>query len=319
VLLAPFAKNALDITLFGITNDVGDVSVDTFRTVTLPFLRHIGLVEGVALEVIRRGAPPIGNGEVRFKCGVVKKIAPFTLSYVAPVKRVRGVAYTKGVAPQFALRMVDTARAVLNNFIPDVWIYTDNYKGERKTGSPGFGISLVAETLKGHLIGADMATGSHVLSNEPQMSRVSSSPDCKTDILSLVGMRSEDDDGSLTEQLTESELMGRMVARRLLLEISNGGIVDSTHQYLPIFFMALADEYKRSVVRLSTLTPFTIQFIRHIRDFLGVTYEFSEEKTVEAAPEGEDEEEVSFGDLTQRSVVVSCIGVGASNVSRKTF
>jgi RNA 3'-terminal phosphate cyclase-like protein len=34
------------------------------------------------------------------------------------------------VSPQFANRMVDAARGVLNRYIPDIYLYTDVYKGE---------------------------------------------------------------------------------------------------------------------------------------------------------------------------------------------
>ena len=33
-----------------------------------------------------------------------------------------------GPVAQFAARMVDSARAVLNDFLPDVWVYTDHCK-----------------------------------------------------------------------------------------------------------------------------------------------------------------------------------------------
>ena len=45
--------------------------------------------------------------------------------------------------------MVDLARRVLNMCCPDVWIYADHFKGEQAGKSPGFGLSLFAETIKG--------------------------------------------------------------------------------------------------------------------------------------------------------------------------
>ena len=53
------------ITLKGITNDTMDTTVDTFRTVTLPLLRQSGIEEGLELSIKKRGAPPLGLGEVR--------------------------------------------------------------------------------------------------------------------------------------------------------------------------------------------------------------------------------------------------------------
>jgi RNA 3'-terminal phosphate cyclase-like protein len=54
----------LSITLTGITNDALDPCVDTFRTVTLPMLKCVGIDEGLQLRVNKRGAPPLGGGEV---------------------------------------------------------------------------------------------------------------------------------------------------------------------------------------------------------------------------------------------------------------
>lgn len=38
--------------------------------------------------------------------------------------------YSTRVSPQFANRMVEAARLVLNRYIPDIYLYTDVYKGE---------------------------------------------------------------------------------------------------------------------------------------------------------------------------------------------
>jgi RNA 3'-terminal phosphate cyclase-like protein len=92
-MLAPFGKKALSITLQGVTNDNKDISVDVFRTVTIPVLRHFGIDQGVELKVKKRGAAPAGGGEVLFKCGVVAALKPITLLDEGRVKRIRGVAY----------------------------------------------------------------------------------------------------------------------------------------------------------------------------------------------------------------------------------
>ena len=52
-----FAKKAVDVTLTGATNDEAEISVDTFRTVTLPILkRQFGVEEGLSLQIVKRGA-----------------------------------------------------------------------------------------------------------------------------------------------------------------------------------------------------------------------------------------------------------------------
>ncbi len=71
------------------------------------------------------------------------------------VKRIRGVSYASKVSIQNLNRMVSKVRDIFNDYIPDVWIFTDYYKGESGGGSPGYGISLVAESNSNCLISAE--------------------------------------------------------------------------------------------------------------------------------------------------------------------
>ncbi|CAK8985265.1 unnamed protein product [Durusdinium trenchii] len=167
LLLAPLAKQPLTVRLKGVTNSAEDVSCDTFRTATLPLLAKFGIEEQLSFKILKRGAPPLGGGEVIFSCPIVKAIQPIELLNEGKVKRVRGVAYTTKVSPQFAARMVDAARGVLNDFLPDVWVYTDHCKGEACGNSPGYGISLVAETIARSLKSADACAS---ISEEEEMS-----------------------------------------------------------------------------------------------------------------------------------------------------
>ena len=64
ICLAPFAKKPMALTLDGVTNNDIDPSVDALRTVALPLLRKFG-VDGLELKISRRGAPPLGGGQVR--------------------------------------------------------------------------------------------------------------------------------------------------------------------------------------------------------------------------------------------------------------
>mmetsp|Transcript_59119 Transcript_59119/g.129669 ORF Transcript_59119/g.129669 Transcript_59119/m.129669 type:complete len:369 (+) Transcript_59119:58-1164(+) len=242
LFLAPLAKQPLTVRLKGVTNGMDDVSCDTFRTATLPLLAKFGLEEQLSFKILKRGAPPLGGGEVIFSCPITKGIQPIELLNEGKVKRVRGVAYTTKVSPQFAARMVDSARAVLNDFLPDVWVYTDHCKGEACGNSPGYGISLVAETIARSLKSADACA-------------------------------SLQDD----EALGSPEAVGSRVAERLLAEINLDGVVDTAHQALVLYFLSLAEETKPSRVRLSRLSPAAAQMLRHIRDFLGVVFQIRED------------------------------------------
>ena len=52
---------------------------------------------------------------------------------------------------------MNSARSVLNRYIHDVYIYTDVYKGENADNSPGFALSLVAESTTGVLYSSEQA------------------------------------------------------------------------------------------------------------------------------------------------------------------
>lgn len=248
LLLAPLAKQPLSIRLKGVTNGGPDTTCDTFRTATLPLLAKFGLSDQLIFKISKRGAPPDGGGEVLFSCPISKGFQPVELLDEGKVKRVRGVAYTTKVSPQFAARMVDAARGVLNDFLPDVWIYSDHSKGGATGDSPGYGLSLVAETITRCLKSADACA-------------------------QLGEAETKDEDLSLATP----EGVGVSVARRLLAEIDLDGVVDTAHQAIVLYFLSLCEETKPGRVRLSKLSPSAVQMLRHIRDFLGVVFKIRED------------------------------------------
>ena len=71
----------LAITLRGVTNDGCDPSVDVWRSATLPLVRQLaGLVSGLALKVLRRGASPGGGGEVHLTVPLATKLPPVSMA-----------------------------------------------------------------------------------------------------------------------------------------------------------------------------------------------------------------------------------------------
>lgn len=246
LVLGLFGKKPLTATLKGITNGGKDPSMDTFRTTTLPILKHFGVpTESLELKIVRRGALPLGGGEVRLKVPMVAA----SLTAVAwmdegMVKRVRGVAYSARVSPQMSNRMVDAARGVLNAFLPDVYVFTDHSSRAEAGNSPGYGVSLVAETTSGCLISAEGAA---------------------------VGEARGDDDEEEKAAPVLPEDIGTRAAMQLLEEIKEGGVVDSTHQSLLFILCALCPE-DVSKVRVGKLSPHAILTLRHIKQILGVQF-----------------------------------------------
>ena len=146
--LAPMCKTPLQLELSGVTNDSCDMSVDTISLVTLPLLRKFG-IEGASLIVKRRGAAPKGGGLVEFRCPIVRELKPIYLIDSGLVKRVRGTAFCTRISPTIITRVIESARGVLNNLLPDVYIHTDHHKGIQGGLSPGYSLLLIAETTTG--------------------------------------------------------------------------------------------------------------------------------------------------------------------------
>jgi len=202
IILAPFAKKPLQLTIRGITTDDSDLSADLIRTVTLPHLQLFGISDGLELRIKKRGSSPLGGGEVQFLCPILKQLK--TLNFVEPgkIKRIRGIAHAVRVNPQFSNRMIEASRSILNRYIPDIYIYSDVYKGEESGKSPGYALSLLAES-----------TTSSIYCSEA---------------VSKPGIPPED--------------IALNATRALLTEIERGGCIDRKHQTLVLCMMALGSE-----------------------------------------------------------------------------
>ncbi|XP_074571775.1 putative RNA 3'-terminal phosphate cyclase-like protein [Curcuma longa] len=276
ILLGLFGKKPLSITLKGITNDSKDPSVDTFRTTTLHMLKRFGVpLEGLELKIVNRGAPPLGGGEIILGVPIV----PTSLTAAhwvdeGMVKSIRGVTFSTRVSPQIGSRMIYAARGIFNRFIPDVHIFTDHRSGPSGGRSPGYGVSLVAETTTGCLISTDIAI-SHPKPED---------------------MDAMEDSYEKPEMLPPEDV-GVQVASMLLGEIEQGGVVDSTHQGL-LFLLCALGPPDVSKVRVGKLTPYGIETLRNIRDFLDVKF-------------------VIKPDPTTSTVILKCVGCGMKNLSRK--
>ena len=272
VLISLFGKKPLSITLRGITNDSVDPGVDVWRTVTLPLLRHLtDIDDGFELKIQRRGASPNGGGEILLRTPILpRSFPPVSLVDEGMVKRIRGVAYSMRVSPQNTNRMVDGARGVLNALLSDVFVFTDHMSGKEAGLSPGYGITLVAETITGRMISAETS-------------------------VPVLGDSSMGTGGSVDDIVPED--VGTRAAYSLLEEVRRGGVVDSSHQGLVLLVCALGPE-EMNEVRLGPLTPYAVNTLRHIREFLGVQFSVRPERD-------------------SQTIFLSCIGAAVKNLSKR--
>jgi RNA 3'-terminal phosphate cyclase-like protein len=272
VCLAPFCKKNVEATLHGVTNNHTDPSADTFRLSTVSVLKQfLAIEENIEVKVLKRGLPPDGGGEVYFTCPIVKGLKPIQLLTPGKIKKVRGVAFTCRVSPAIASRIVEGVKSVLLQYLPDVYIFTDHFKKDRAGNSPGFGVCLVAESNTGSCL-------------------------CAEKISNTAGSE---------EGPAVPEDLGKEAAYLLLEEIHRGGCVDSSNQSIACLLMALGQN-DVSKVKIGPLSPYTIQFLRHLRDFFQVMFRLE----VEEASTGD--EKISAAD----KVLLTCLGVGYTNINR---
>ncbi|CAG9763370.1 unnamed protein product [Ceutorhynchus assimilis] len=237
-MLGFFCKQPIKATLKGVTCNNIDPSVDCFKSSFMETLkRFVYDDEGLDLKISKRGMLPLGGGEVTFKCPIKTKLRPVQIVDSGMVKRIRGTAYALRVSPAMANRMVEKAKGVLLNFLPDVYISTDQCKGKQAGRSPGFGVHLYAETTQGVMYSSEQVSNNV----------------------------SQGEDPSIPEDI------GVAAAQRLLYHIFLGGVVDSSCQALLILNMALGPKDVSKAVT-GPLTDYTIGLLRHLREFFGVTF-----------------------------------------------
>ncbi|GAA5831617.1 hypothetical protein JCM11251_000770 [Rhodosporidiobolus azoricus] len=306
--LAPFGKKDLNLTLRGITTDGRDASVDTIRTSGLPHLAMFLDVEGVELRITKRGHPPLGGGEVTFTCPSVRAIkSGFDFTNVGRVAKIRGIAHSVRVSPQLANRLVASARSVLNRYIPDIYIYTDVYRGEDSGKSPGYAITLLSSST------------SHVLHS----SEASSCPPPPTP-------SNPSPSSSHTPPVPED--LGVLVARQLLEEIKRGGCVDRGWEWLVCTLLVLGGEDVGRVMVGGPLEAFFVQHVRDLKVFFGTTFKIRPvtpslpSAASATTADGEDED----GDVDMavaartapaasgnEAYIFSCVGTGFVNTAKR--
>ncbi|XP_053993155.1 RNA 3'-terminal phosphate cyclase-like protein [Hylaeus volcanicus] len=348
LLLAPFCKYHLDIRLRGVTNgclshDNGkeslDPSVDLFKSILLPFMKRIDSeFENIKLEIIKRDFVSSNKGEVRFYCPVVQKINPIQLSEQGRIKRIRGVAVTQHVSSQFAIRMIDRIRWSLNDILPDVWVYHILSKNQDST-LPGYGVTLVAETMKGYVKGVDVFYNKSVQEMyqtcvEKEKSKKKSLTVKSEAILTTENEQKNDAFNSkkieenLLKDFSLQEFMGVLASQRLLMQIHLGGVIGTTFQYIPMLFMALAEEHQVCEIKISHLTPYTIQFLRHISDFCSVKFAVNElkckEEELSTTDNNSDDASCASDHVhsvlpEQQEYLLKCVGIGYKNNVKPAF
>lgn len=268
------------ITLKGITTGQGDLGVDILRTVTLPTLQLFlppssSLASALELRILARGSAPLGGGSIFFRCPLLPTSGSGgasggggllrSLDFVAPgrIKKIRGVAAATRVSPQMANRMTDESRRILNRFIPDLYIFSDLYRGEEGGKSPGYSLSLLTTSTTGAIHSSSAVSK---LPNDKDFDQESNTP----------------------------ENVAHRAVKILLENCSLGGCIDRSHQSMCLLLMACGPEDVGRVL-FGRLTTGSIRMLRDLKEVLGVTFKVKEIGDEREVKDSDSEDEDSEG------------------------
>lgn len=220
----------------------------------LPQLKRYGISDGLELKILSRGARPNGGGSISFTCPTIRALKPVQFVDSGSISKIRGIAYATRVAPAMANRMGIASRELLTRYIPDVYIYTDVYKGAESGKSPGYGLTLVAESTTGALISAECFLQPR---NKPALDNDGMEIEGAAQQSTVIRTTTSPETLLVNDYAFPTpEDLGVRAARLLLTEIKKGGCVDSVTQWLSVLFSALGPE-DVSKFRIGSLSPFT--------------------------------------------------------------
>lgn len=303
LMLAPFTKLPLEVTLRGATHTTTDLSVDSVAAVSVPLLRRLTLARVTpTLRVVRRAAAGHAAGEVVLAAKPARgALPPVELIDAGLIKRVRGSAWANKVSPGYVNRMVDTARGVFNALLADVFLFAD--AGRNREGGAGYGCSLMAESTTGCLLVCDWAHAAPVASADT--AGAGPPPPAGGGVGGRPGLP------------PTPEAVARGAAHGLLEEVDGGGCVDSGHANMALLICAAA-EADVSRVRLGRLGGASVAFLRDLRAFLGVVFKVRVERDERMdragalrGGGGSDDDDGEAGDEAYVSgIVMTCVGVG---------
>ena len=295
--ISMFGKESLNINLEGITNNDIDNSVDSFLSSTVGLLKKLVVGDSPEFKIKKRGVAPNGKGLVFFKIPIITNLAPFDWTDEGKIKRVRGTAFTSKISGTFGTRLITKSKGILMNFLPDVWLVVDSYKDKNLEAiSPGYGLSLTAETKEGFFLSSDIINKDNITPEE------------------------------LAEKCT----------MKFLNEIYTSGVVNVNNQGLFLFLMALSEKNYVSQMKIGLLTQYSKGVVLLIDKLLGVKFNIREvdeydmansEDEEDNGEEGENEEkedeEMEDADnednedpIPFKQFIFSCVGIGLKNVAR---
>jgi len=148
------SANQSKLILKGGTNADMAPQIDYFTMVMAPIVEKLGVK--FDLDVVRRGYYPKGGGEVHVDVPAVKSISPIDLTSRGQIEKFTCRSFVAGVLPaRIAQEMADAAEKVLKAHSPSSIPVEKQIVQETSAIGNGCGISIVASTSSGCLLGSD--------------------------------------------------------------------------------------------------------------------------------------------------------------------
>lgn len=151
-----FAPGPMRVVIKGGTNNPMAPPIDFLKRVLFPTLRKLGV--SAALELVRRGFYPRGQGIVKVRMEPATNISSLALTEFGELRGILGLAYSSRLPDHVVNRMVSTSKLALREAgYSDVPIDQEILQqgDPRCAVDPGCGIILVAELSSGGVISGD--------------------------------------------------------------------------------------------------------------------------------------------------------------------
>ncbi|KAK1441899.1 RNA 3' terminal phosphate cyclase like protein [Babesia gibsoni] len=214
--------------------------------------------------------------EVVFSNSPLVKIAPVEYSEWTRVKKIRGGVVVRCIQPSLGNNVITGCKKVLNQVCDNIYLDLVSPKG---SGKSYVSVALIAEG-KNVLYTADKTVP--LKEDESDTKKVPISGNTSLSKILEIAKRQpvkaeSNGDHSNTDTLSiheRYEEIGGNVAKRLIAEIRMKGMLDTTHQHMPFIFMAMSGDYQISTFRVGRLDKYSIEFLRRLKQFLGVSFKF---------------------------------------------
>ncbi|GFE53928.1 RNA 3 -terminal phosphate cyclase [Babesia ovis] len=220
--------------------------------------------------------------EVVFSNTPLVQIAPVDFSSWTRVKKIRGSVMVRCLQPSLGTNVITGCKSVLSQVCDNIYIDLVSPKSATK---PYISVALIAEgqtvvytadtTIS--LNGGTSSGGN----STPGLSSAVSGNTSLSKILEIAQRKSSHPGVPVSNTAIgiheNYETIGANVANRLLSEIYLKGIMDTTHQHLPLLFMAMSGDYQVSTLRMGRLDRYSTEFLRKIKQFLGVSFVFEQQ------------------------------------------